>query len=186
LIPIMLACMGVAGAILIIGAIFGAMAYSRQFSDEPLSWKGARQEIAAEPQPTKQILAISPLDPAFLTPARKDAFYRAIHSVDNLGVNFSGKVSIIAEEGGAPFARELVNLFIAASWQPEDHGGNGEYVGAPVGYRLLPGVTISAPVPSGAAEAARTAFERIGVSTRRKTDRSRADDYLVVEIGAPQ
>jgi hypothetical protein len=103
--------------------------------------------------------------------------------VDNLGANFSRKLSIVAEEGGAPFARALVDLLIAASWTPEDHGGNGEYVGTPKGHRLLPGVTISAPVPSGAAEAVRAAFERIGISTRRKTARSRTDEYLIVEIG---
>jgi len=135
------------------------------------------------PQSMKQIVATVPFDPASLTPVLKEEFYRAIHSVDNLGVNFSRKVSIVAEEGGAPFARALVDIFIAASWTPEDHGGSGEYVGTPNGYRLSPGVTISAPVPSGAAEAVRAAFERIGISTRRKTDRSRADDFLIVEIG---
>jgi hypothetical protein len=112
------------------------------------------------------------------------AFHQAIHSVDNLGVNFSRLVSIVAEEGSAPFARELVGIFIAASWTPEDHGGNGEYVGTPKRHRLLPGITISAPVPSGGAEAVRVAFERIGIPTRRKTDQSRADEYLIIEIGS--
>ena len=54
-----------------------------------------------------------------------------------------------------------------------------------VNYRLAPGVTVNAAIPSVAGEAARAAFERIGVPTRRSTDRSRTQDYLIVEVGSP-
>jgi hypothetical protein len=183
--PSHLIIIGVIGTVIFSLIAIGGLAWQKVRSPAN-SASLASTPLLQTSEPFAPQLATSHFDLASLTSARKDEFYRAIHSVDNLGVNFSRKVSIVAEEGGALFARTLVDLLVAASWTPEDHGSNGEYVGAPNGYRLLPGVTISAPVPSGAAEAMRVAFEKIGIPTRRKTDRSRTDDYLVIEIGPPQ
>jgi hypothetical protein len=73
-------------------------------------------------------------------------------------------------------------MFITSSFPIQDDG-QGNRVGIPTTHRLAPGITISAPLPSLAAEAVRVGFERIGIQTPRSTDHSRIDDYLIVEVG---
>jgi hypothetical protein len=124
-------------------------------------------------------------DPDFLTSERQETFRQATYGLDNLGAIVPRKVSIIAEDSSSSVARKLVDLFIIAGFQPEDHGagrggGRGDYVGTPQGgFRLAPGITVSAPVPSAVAEAVHCAFERIGVVTRRTSDRSRVATIIL-------
>ena len=127
--------------------------------------------------------AAAPFTPAWLTLDRRNTFKSGMLSILNAAGNLPPtKIETVAEPQTQSFARALVDLFILSGFQPKDFG-QGDYVGTPTTHRLATGITIVAPVPSLAAEALRVGFERMGIQTRRSTDHSRSDDYLVVEVG---
>ena len=127
--------------------------------------------------------AASPFTPAWLTLDRRNTFKSGMLSIINAAGNLPPtKIETVAEPQTESFARALVDMFILSGSQPKDFG-QGDYVGTPTTHRLATGITIVAPVPSLAAEALRVGFERVGIQTRRSTDHSRSDDYLVVEVG---
>ncbi len=116
---------------------------------------------------------------AALKPEQKEAFRQALFSIDDKGIGVSHQVELVAEDSAHARASTVRDLFANSGWNP------GDRPEAPKDYRLAPGITVKAPVPSLAAEGVRAAFERIGVATKRATDRSRTGDYLIVEIGPP-
>jgi hypothetical protein len=122
--------------------------------------------------------------PAWLTlDNRQNTFRSGATSIIIASGNLpSTKIETVAEPESSKFANALVDMFINSGFGIQDDG-QGNHVGIPTTHRLAPGITIGAPVPSLAAEALRVGFERIGIQTRRSTDRSRTGDYLVVEVG---
>jgi hypothetical protein len=138
------------------------------------------QPATSEP-PTSS--AAAPFTPAWLTLDRRNTFKSGALSILNAAGNLPPtKIETVAEPQTESFARALVDMFILSGFQPKDFG-QGDYVGTPTAHRLAAGITIVAVVPSLAAEALRVGFERMGIQTRRSTDHSRTDDYLVVEVG---
>jgi hypothetical protein len=120
---------------------------------------------------------------AWLTPDRQHTFTLGAGSIVNASGNLpSTKIETVAEPESSKFASALVDMFIISGFPIQDDG-QGNRVGIPTTHRLAPGITISAPVQSLAAEGVRVGFERIGIQTRRSTDHLRTGDYLIVEVG---
>jgi hypothetical protein len=120
---------------------------------------------------------------SWLTPARQSGFKSGALSIINASGNPSPtRIEPVAEPDTGEFAYALVDMFITSGLPIQIDSQGNRFVGVPT-HRLGPGITIVAPVPSLAAETVRVGFERIGIQTRRATDKSRTGDYLIVEVG---
>ena len=121
--------------------------------------------------------------PAWLTLDRNNTFKSGALSIIRASGNLPPtRIETVAEPESSKFANALVDVFLYCGFPIQDDG-QGNHVGIPTTHRLAPGITISAPAPSLAAEAVRVGFERIGIQTRRSTDHSRTGDYPIVEVG---
>ncbi len=122
--------------------------------------------------------------PEWLTQDRQRTFKSGALSIINAAGNMGREqVETVSEPQSTSFANALVDLFIVSSFHVRDFG-QGDRVGNPP-HRLVPGITVVAPVPSLEAESIRVGLERIGIQTRRETDISRADKHVIVEVGPP-
>jgi hypothetical protein len=140
------------------------------------------QPATSEP-PTSSAAAAALFTPAWLTIDRQKTFKSGALSIIDAARNPPPtKIETVAEPQSESFARAVVDMFILSGFQPRDFG-QGDYLGTPTTHRLAAGITIVAPVRSLGAEALRVGFQRIAIQTRRSTDHSRTDDYLVVEVG---
>lgn len=132
----------------------------------------------------QKIITSVEFSPEWLTADRQTAFKMGAGSIIAASGNYSStKIEIVAEPQSGAFASKLRDTFILASLPIQDVTPTNP-VSVPKDYRLNAGVTIVAPMPSLAAEEIRVGFERIGIQTRRSTDKARVGDYLIVEVGA--
>jgi hypothetical protein len=124
---------------------------------------------------------------AYLTPDRQTVFRSGALSIINAAGNLPPvRIETVSEPEAGRFASALVDLFIISGLAIQTDAQGNRVVGVP-SHRLDPGITIVASVSSPAsilaAEAVRVGFERLGIQTKRATDKNRNGDYLIVEVG---